>query len=58
MERKGWIVCFQERSGKVYGLTEQGQVIVANTKDIIEEIRNIIQSVLAPTNGKETNRIH
>ncbi len=53
MERKGRIRCLQERPGRVYGLTEQGQAIVANRNDILEENKYCMQSIFAPAKFEE-----
>jgi DNA-binding PadR family transcriptional regulator len=40
LERKGWIKCVRNRNGRVYSLTDRGQEIADNLKDIAEEIRS------------------
>jgi DNA-binding PadR family transcriptional regulator len=53
IERKGWIIASKERSGNVYRLTEQGQIIVDNIKKTVEENTNFMRSILDPIKKRE-----
>lgn len=46
LERKGWIKDFQERHGRVYCLTEQGNAIVDSMKKIVEENTAFLRTIL------------
>ena len=46
MERKGWIKCVRNRTGRAYSLTEQGKEIAHNMNSISEESCRIIRIML------------
>ena len=46
MERKGWIKCVRNRTGRAYSLTEQGKEIADNMNSISEESCHIIKIML------------
>jgi DNA-binding PadR family transcriptional regulator len=50
MEKKGWIKCIINRTGRVYSLTEKGQQIAANMTDITKEIQGFIRTMLKSHN--------
>lgn len=45
-ERKGWIKCVRNRSGRVYGLTEEGTKIADNMDNTAEETKWFIGKLL------------
>jgi DNA-binding PadR family transcriptional regulator len=46
IERKGWIAGVKNRTGKVYGLTEQGKKITMQMADITKEIQDFLKIIL------------
>ena len=46
MERKGWIKCVRNKTGRAYSLTEQGKEIAHNMNSISEESCHIIRIML------------
>ena len=46
IERKGWIECVRNKSGRVYALTEKGRKIAAKMADITKEIQSFTRIML------------
>ena len=46
LERKGWIKCVRNGSGRVYGLTDEGTKIVDSMPNTVEEIKRFIDGLL------------
>jgi DNA-binding PadR family transcriptional regulator len=46
LERKGWIKCVRNRSGRAYGLTEEGRKIANNMNNTAEETKRFIDKLL------------
>ncbi len=46
LERKGWIKCVRNRSGRAYCLTEEGRKISDNMDHTVEEIKRFIDKLL------------
>jgi DNA-binding PadR family transcriptional regulator len=46
IEKKGWIECVKNQTGKVYALTENGKKIIDKMTDITHEIQDFIRIIL------------
>ncbi|MBN1357696.1 PadR family transcriptional regulator [Candidatus Bathyarchaeota archaeon] len=46
LERKSWIECVKNSTGRVYGLTEKGKEAVADMADITREIQTALKLIL------------
>ena len=46
IEKKGWIECVKNQTGKVYGLIENGKKIIEKMADITRKIQEFIRIIL------------
>ena len=46
LERKGWIKCVRNRSGRAYDLTREGREIACNMDNTVEETKRFIDKLL------------